>query len=128
MVDVRILTYRIIVSVHQTFFLVFISDGVMNNIFADWVLFHYDDGSYYLRPPADLKPELVKPQQRFIETFKEKEMMEAGMKVRLYWNEAYPVAKATVVSVDNNPTRITGLFDTLSRAIKDKAEKNKVLG
>ncbi|GAU97105.1 hypothetical protein RvY_08458 [Ramazzottius varieornatus] len=92
-----------------------------------WVLFHYDDGSYYLLPPTSISADIILPQYRFIDAFKGKEIMADGMKVRVYWDTAHPVGKATVISVDTDQARVNMLFTTLEQTAKERAAKNKAV-
>ncbi|GAU89196.1 hypothetical protein RvY_01775 [Ramazzottius varieornatus] len=51
--------------------------------------------------------------------------MAVGMKVRVYWDTAHPVGKATVISVDTDQARMNMLFTTLEQNAKEQAAKNK---
>ncbi|GAU87270.1 hypothetical protein RvY_00149 [Ramazzottius varieornatus] len=90
-----------------------------------WGLCHYDDGSYYLLPPTSISADIILPQYRFIDAFKGKEIMAVGMKVRVDWDTAHPVGKATVISVDTDQARMNMLFTTLEQTAKEQAAKNK---
>lgn len=78
-------------------------------------------------PPPDVRAENIMPQQRFIELFKDKEIMDVGMKVRVFWDTTHPVGKATVIAVDTDQAKMNLLFNTLEKAAREQAEKKKVV-
>ncbi|GAU90562.1 hypothetical protein RvY_02963 [Ramazzottius varieornatus] len=90
-----------------------------------WVLFQYDDGVYYLLPPSEITLDIVKPLFREINSFKEKEILQQGMKVRLFYTHVYPVSKATVIGVSKDQDRMNASFDTLDKAAKEQKKKRK---
>ena len=79
------------------------------------VLFHYEDGYYFMYYPHELLPDDVKERHSsgIQEFYKDKLLLEPGMKVRVKWSKSIRIAKATVYAVDEDHAKLISLVSRL---------------
>ena len=79
------------------------------------ILFHYDDGYYFVYYPHELTQDNVKERHSsgIQDYYKDKLQLEPGMKVRVKWSKSIRIAKATVHAVDENHTVLIALVSRL---------------